>query len=94
MFKNVTSFVESTPVSAAMSAPMPAAVIHTLSRDATMVLRPQEGCQIRCRAGVLWVTLEGDGRDFFLRPGDWLTCAAHCTAVVEARSVTARFTIH
>jgi hypothetical protein len=87
MAETVMSFVEPMPASANV-------IIHTLARDATMVLRPQEACQIRCRAGVLWVTLQGDGRDFFLRPGEWLVCAARCTAVLEARSSTARFTIN
>jgi Protein of unknown function (DUF2917) len=87
MLETVTSFVEPP------STPTPAtAIIHTLVRDATMVLRPQEPCRIRCRAGVLWVTLEGNGRDFFLQPGESLVCAARCTALLEARSSTARFT--
>lgn len=84
-----TSFAEPAPARASRNA-----AIHTLARDAMMVLRPLAACQIRCHAGVLWVTLDGDGRDFFLHPGESLMCAAHRTVVVEARSVIVRFTTH
>jgi Protein of unknown function (DUF2917) len=85
MLETATSFVKPTLTERS-------AAMHTLVRDALMVLRPLQACQIRCCAGLLWVTLDGDARDFFLQPGESLICAAQTVAVVEARSAMARFT--
>jgi hypothetical protein len=38
----------------------------TLSGGQTEVLKHLQGHQVRCTSGTLWVTLEGDERDYFL----------------------------
>jgi Protein of unknown function (DUF2917) len=66
--------------------------VRTLTQDKMMVLHPRGSCEITCRHGVLWITIEGDSRDFFLQQGQSLSCSANCVAIIEARSLTARFT--
>jgi len=34
----------------------------------TEVIKKSKGNQIRCTSGILWVTIEGDSRDFRLSP--------------------------
>lgn len=55
-----------------------AATVMTLTSDAG------EPVPITCVSGVLWVTVDGEGRDVILRPGDYAEIPAGGRAVVQA----------
>lgn len=44
-----------------------------------------DGATVRCLGGTLWVTRQGDGTDYMLRPGDSLTTEDGRT-VIQAMS--------
>jgi Protein of unknown function (DUF2917) len=48
---------------------------------------------IQCRAGMLWLTVAGDAKDYFLRAGESVTCHKDRVVVVEAVRNVARFRI-
>lgn len=49
------------------------------------VVLSQVRCQtLVCEAGELWVTLDGEGEDHVLRPGDRLVVAANASVIVSA----------
>lgn len=68
----------------------------TNSSDATSALdlhlQPQAmfnlpdaaGARIVCRSGCLWITLDGDLRDFVLEPGESFTTTEHRRALIYA----------
>lgn len=39
---------------------------------------------VHCRSGMLWITVEGDSRDFFLRPGQTMNLVMHGKAIIGA----------
>jgi hypothetical protein len=49
--------------------PLPAGEVE-FEAGATLSFAPTPDLRIRATAGTLWVTQEGDGRDFTLEPGD------------------------
>jgi hypothetical protein len=68
---------------------------HTLQRDCfgkEMALSPgetrtvdvREPIDVHCGSGLLWITIEGDSRDFFLRPGQTMNMVMHGRAIIGA----------
>ena len=43
-----------------------------LNQDGTLALTTAQASRMECVTGVVWATREGDPRDLFLAPGDWL----------------------
>jgi hypothetical protein len=43
-----------------------------LQTEACLPLTSRQASRIVCQAGVLWITVDGDPRDRFLTPGDWV----------------------
>jgi hypothetical protein len=54
-----------------------------LRKSAVLTLRGAAGLQIRCESGVLWVTLESDESDHWLRSGQSLTVRSQGRVVIE-----------
>lgn len=55
-----------------------------LAHRAIYSLPDAAGLQIQCRAGTLWLTIEGDPRDLVLEPGETFVTGEHRGAVVYA----------
>jgi hypothetical protein len=55
-----------------------------LETGQVLTLDDAEGLRILARAGTVWVTEEGDGKDHIVRPGDTLTVAHPGRTVVQA----------
>ena len=64
----------------------------TSALDLHLHLQPQAmfnlpdaaGARIVCRSGCLWITLDGDLRDFVLEPGESFTTTEHRRALIYA----------
>jgi hypothetical protein len=55
-----------------------------LERSQVMSCREARPLEVRCFSGVIWLTLEGDSRDVFLKAGDQTTIPAGQHAVLGA----------
>ena len=51
----------------------------------------QEQFALKCLDGLLWITREGDSRDYFLRSNERMTFARRESVVIEAWGVTRLF---
>jgi hypothetical protein len=54
-----------------------------LRKSAVLTLRGAAGLAIHCESGLLWVTLESDASDHWLRSGQCLTIRSQRRAVIE-----------
>lgn len=55
-----------------------------LPRRAMLKLPDAAAVQIECRSGSLWITLDGDPRDFIVEAGEHFSTDAHAQAIVYA----------
>ena len=55
-----------------------------LPRRAMLTLPDAAAVQIECRSGSLWITLDGDPRDFIVEAGERFTTDTHRPAIVYA----------
>ena len=55
-----------------------------LEHHAMFTLDDAADVKFDCRKGTLWITLDGDGRDIVLEPGESFTSAEHRRALVYA----------
>ena len=55
-----------------------------LPKHTTFTLADAHGVAVRCVAGSLWITLDGDIRDIVLAPGEGYAGDAHRRALVTA----------
>jgi len=55
-----------------------------LARRAMLKLPDAAGLHISCRSGSLWITLDGDTRDYIVEAGEQFTTAAHRPAIIYA----------
>lgn len=55
-----------------------------LGRNAMFTMDDAADVRFSCRAGTLWITLDGDGRDIVLEPGDSFSSPEHRRALVWA----------
>jgi len=63
----------------------------TLEREASLRVEPGSRVEIACLSGVVWVTHEGDTRDFFLAHGESLVPPMRGVTMVTAlESATVR----
>ena len=46
-----------------------------VARDACRTIRPAQGCIVMALEGRVWLTVEGDGEDYWLEPGERLPLA-------------------
>jgi len=46
-----------------------------VARDACRTIRPAQGCIVMALEGRVWMTVEGDGEDYWLEPGEGLPLA-------------------
>jgi Protein of unknown function (DUF2917) len=67
---------------------------YELAKGKAMTLPQQQAIVIQCHAGMLWLTIAGDAKDYFLRAGESVTCQKECVVVVEAMRDVARFQIY
>ncbi len=67
----------------ALHAANPAAPLD-LPRRAMLKLPDAAAVQIECRSGSLWITLDGDPRDFVVEAGERFSTGAHTQAIVYA----------
>ena len=69
--------------------------MHTLQRDCfgkemalppgeTRTIEVREPINVYCGSGLLWITIEGDSRDFFLRPGQTMHMVMHGKTIIGA----------
>lgn len=56
----------------------------SLRQDAMLRLPDAAGVNIVCQDGTVWITLEGDRRDFVLEAGDRFAGTEHRHAVIQA----------
>lgn len=56
----------------------------SLRQNAMLRLPDAAGVNIVCRDGTVWITLEGDRRDFVLQAGDRFAGTEHRHAVIQA----------
>jgi Protein of unknown function (DUF2917) len=54
----------------------------TLGPQQSLRVEPSNGNLIACHSGVIWVTREGDPRDFILSPGDSVEVGSGVTMVM------------
>lgn len=55
-----------------------------LPHRAMLKLPDAAAVQIECRSGSLWITLDGDPRDFIVEAGESFSAGAHTQAIVYA----------
>lgn len=67
----------------ALPATNPAAPVD-LPRRAMLKLPDAAAVHIECRSGSLWITLDGDPRDFIVEAGESFSTEAHTQAIVYA----------
>jgi hypothetical protein len=56
----------------------------SISRGAMLKLRDARGMVIEVRKGALWITEEGDGRDYYVGRGDWLRLDRDGLSIAQA----------
>ena len=56
----------------------------TLPRRAMLKLPDAAGVEVDCRSGSLWITLDGDTRDFIVEAGECFVTQSHRPAIVYA----------
>lgn len=56
----------------------------SLETDEVFVLPDARDVLLACSAGVLWVTLDGDRRDYVLNGGESLAIASNALVVIDA----------
>jgi hypothetical protein len=61
-----------------------AAAMIALQREASLRVEPGSRVEITCLSGVVWVTYEGDTRDFFLAHGESLVPPVRGVTMVTA----------
>jgi hypothetical protein len=52
-----------------------------LQSEECLRVTAQQASRVVCQAGLLWVTREGDLRDLFMTPGDWVHVGPGVTLV-------------
>jgi Protein of unknown function (DUF2917) len=66
---------------------------YELVKDKAMTLPQRNAVVIQCRAGLLWLTIAGNGKDYFLRAGESIACHRDRAVVIEAMNDVARFQV-
>ena len=56
----------------------------SLDPDAAISFTGGQGLCVRCRSGLLWMTVEADGTDYWLKPGECAEIASAGRVVIEA----------
>jgi hypothetical protein len=64
-----------------------------LGEGKSLSLRGQRFCQVRCLRGAIWVTLEGEGRDRVLTPGQDVVLVQGGKLVITGRGELAEVTV-
>jgi len=57
---------------------------HLRKRDVIRIKPSQAGTAVTCQNGVLWVTLSGDSKDYFLTAGQSLVLSQNRQVYLEA----------
>jgi hypothetical protein len=65
---------------------------HRLPANSTLWIARPLGRTVRCEAGTLWLTFDGEPQDLILEPGQSLVCAKPSRLGIHALSA-ARYTI-
>lgn len=63
---------------------MPAPVTVPLARRQIHAIEDAAGCRIACREGAVWITIDGDARDYVLEKGETFVTSRHARALVYA----------
>ncbi len=58
----------------------------------SLIIRP--GSEIRCLEGILWVTQEGDPRDYILEPGETFVTHRKGKVVLQALKHSSTFSLN
>lgn len=66
-----------------MNVPVGMSAIEVGAGECLRIDSPK-GLQLRTRRGTVWITVDGDPRDFVLEPGESLTIALDAPALVSA----------
>ncbi|OWW21579.1 DUF2917 domain-containing protein [Noviherbaspirillum denitrificans] len=56
----------------------------SLSAGDNRTVDVRQPISVHCASGMLWVTVEGDSRDFFLRAGQTMNLVMHGKAIIGA----------
>lgn len=65
-----------------------------LSQNAQKSLVIRRGAEIRCLEGMLWITQEGDFRDYILRAGDSFRTDRKGKVVLQALNHSSTFSLN
>lgn len=63
---------------------MTAPATVSLDRRQIHAIEDAAGCRIACRGGAVWITLDGDPRDYVLEEGEVFVTSDHARALVYA----------
>ncbi|MEZ0396760.1 MAG: DUF2917 domain-containing protein [Anaerolineales bacterium] len=65
-----------------------------LTQNAQRSLVIRRGAEIRCLEGVLWITQEGDLRDYILKPGETFVTDRKGKVVLQALKHASTFSLN
>jgi len=64
--------------------------VIALEAQETLRIKPRHMTRIECMSGVLWITREGDLRDFIVGPGDSIEIGRGLTIALALEAATVR----